>query len=1365
MRDATNWSSEHARSAVFRYGVPFAAVALATALRVWVDPLLVWKAPFVFFALAILFSALCCGRVSGLTATLLSVLASAYLLLEPRFDFRAVEGADAANLLQFAMVGIAASFLGHQPRNRSARNRRREDRFRTIANTVPHFLWTAGPDGNCDFMNDRFYEYSGAEPAAVPGPGWFAYVHPDDMQDLHRFRTKIFGSGGDASGEFRIRRHDGVYRWFETRVVVSRDDSGRPAKWFGSNSEIQEARDLRERFAHIVATAPGAICQLVLRPDGSAALPFAGPALREIFDVNPADVAEDASLIFERIHPDDRARVREGIAESARTLSLLRLEYRVRNPVLGEIQVAVQSAPVREPDGTVSWFGFVWDVTDKKRADEVLRRQTEQELRLLRTLVERAPIGIVMLDRRMRHIQASQRWLDEIGLSRETLFSKTHYECFPDLPEHLKESHRRGLAGETVSGNNERIVTPDGEERWANWQVAPWGDSGERTGGIIIYGEDITERKRVEATARKTELQYRALFENMSEGIAYCRMIFEEDKPRDYIYLSVNDAFAPVSGLRNVEGKRMSEVFAGQPPIGSPMLELYGRVARTGVPEKLETYVDRLDQWVSASVYSPEKGFFVGIFDVITKRKQAELAARQWQRAFSQSESGIALCNAVTNEIEEANAAYSHMLGYMPEELVGRPSTCLYPSDELANREAAVQTAESEVGHALFESRHVRKDGSQIPVLVDITAVRDEMGRVISRVNIVHDLTENKRAEAVLRESEQTVRALLDSAAQAILAVDREGRIVLANRMAGEMFGYGKDELLGQPLALLLPEDVAGMRRDGTSFPAEVSLSHVETQQGSMSIAFVSDITERERAERDLRLSEERFRRLFEADIIGIVISDGRDIFESNDQFLRMLGYTREEFFARRMTWREITPPEIMDVSERGARSILSTGVCPAFEKEYIRKDGTRVPVLFTAVDLHRPGESSHLCFVVDLTERKNLENQFRQAQKLEMIGQLAGGVAHDFNNLLTVVLGYSAMILSRIGPDHPFRSALEQISAAGNRATGLTRQLLTFSRQNQAAPADIPLDAVVPGISNMLQRLIGEQIEMIVSAGAEAGFIHADTGLIEQVIVNLAVNARDAMPEGGQLIIETACITVNDEFASLCLSVPQGAYVSLQVTDTGTGMTHEVQARLFEPFFTTKEPGKGTGLGLSTVYGIVKQCGGFITVHSSPGIGSTFRILFPAVGALERPMAPQPERIPVGGTETLLLVEDQTAVRNYIGEVLKEHGYRVLKAANGMEAVEVSARYGGRIDLLLTDIVMPGMSASEMILQFLALRPGTPVLRMSGYPERLGAQLNDGTPYLQKPIMPQVLLARIRKVLENESEISNYRGRLEAFG
>jgi len=505
--------------------------------------------------------------------------------------------------------------------------------------------------------------------------------------------------------------------------------------------------------------------------------------------------------------------------------------------------------------------------------------QRDRELHLMQMLVEKAPMGIVMLDRNMRQVQASQRWLDDVGLTRDNAIGKNHYACLPDVPPELKEIHRRGLAGETLSGRDARLIMPDGKEHIVNWQITPWGDAGETTGGFLIYSEEITEQRRLEAAARKREVEYRALFANMNQGLAYCRMIFEEGRPKDYVYLAVNDAFYSFTGLRNVEGKTVTEVFGGMPEVDPELLEILGRVALTGQPTTMEYYVKRIGEWLSMSVYSPEAEFFVVIFDVITKRKQADLAARQWQRAFEQAESGIALCDAVTGKIDAINGAYSRRLGYTPEELIGQPMTSLYPPEELDLRATALETAESNGGHALFESRQIRKNGSWFPVLVDITVVRDETGKVISHVKIVHDLTESKRAEAALREREHTVRALMDSAAQAILAVNREGRIVFANPMAEEMFGYGADELPGQPLYILLPKevrglhashqagyfseprvrrmgqgmDLAGTRRDGTTFPVEVSLSFTETQEGPMAIAFVNDITIRKEAEREIQ--------------------------------------------------------------------------------------------------------------------------------------------------------------------------------------------------------------------------------------------------------------------------------------------------------------------------------------------------------------------------------------------------------------------------------------------------------------------------------------------------------------------------------
>jgi PAS domain S-box-containing protein len=865
---------------LFRYTLPFVTVAVATVFRLELDPFLGMRAVFIFFLLAILLTARYGGLGPGLIATVLGTLSGDYLFLKPRFNFGVYASTDLDRLVLFAVAGAAVSVFCGQLRIALARSVLEEDRFRLISNTVPQILWTAEPDGVRDFVNDRFYKYTGAEPGTGLGTAWTTFIHPDDMPRVARDWAKGIASGSECNYEFRIRRRDGAYRWFESRMVALRDARGRTTKWFGSSTDIQEARELREaaradaeRFALVVATAPGAICHLVLRPGGSLAMPFASPAIREIYGLEPADVAEDASPILERIHPDDRKRFTETTYESAREMSVWRQEFRVLHPGKGELWIAGQAAPVSEPDGTVSWYGFLSDVTEKRRADLALRERTEQELHILQALVEKAPMSIAMLDRRMRIVQGSGRWLGDVGMKREQVIGKNLYECFPNLPEAWPEAHRRGLAGESLAGHEERFVTPDGNEHWVTWQIVPWGDAGETTGGIILTAEDVSERIRAEATARKREMEYRALFENMTEGLAYCRIIVEGGKPRDYVYLSVNEAFASLTGIRNLAGRRMSEVLDRN--VEPEVLELFGRVALTGVPEKLEAYMDRYGQWFAISAYSPEPGYFVSISDVVTERKRAELAARQWQRAFEQSESGIVLANPVADTIEAMNSAGARMLGYQPEEVAGRPLADFYPEDERRRRAELLEKVDSDAGHATFESRLRRKDGSEFPALLEVAAVRDKSGVVVSRVGIIHDLSEKKHAEAALRDSEQTIRALLETAGQGIFAVNREARIVFLNHMAGNMFGYGVDELMGQPLTLLIPANVReghgrhhasyfansrvrpmgqkmaleALRRDGRRFPVEVNLSFIETAAGNLAVAFVSDITERRQLE------------------------------------------------------------------------------------------------------------------------------------------------------------------------------------------------------------------------------------------------------------------------------------------------------------------------------------------------------------------------------------------------------------------------------------------------------------------------------------------------------------------------------------
>ncbi|HMC60923.1 MAG TPA: ATP-binding protein [Candidatus Solibacter sp.] len=385
----------------------------------------------------------------------------------------------------------------------------------------------------------------------------------------------------------------------------------------------------------------------------------------------------------------------------------------------------------------------------------------------------------------------------------------------------------------------------------------------------------------------------------------------------------------------------------------------------------------------------------------------------------------------------------------------------------------------------------------------------------------------------------------------------------------------------------------------------------------------------------------------------------------------------------------------------------------------------------------------------IDITQRKQLEEQLRQTQKLEGVGRLAGGVAHDFNNLLTVISGYSEMTLEALPLYHPLRANIDEVLKAAAAAANLTRQLLAFSRRQPSQTQVIALNDLVASIQNMLGRLIGANVNLVVTLDPAAGAILADAGHIEQVIMNLVVNAKDAMPNGGDLVIETARQVVEERFAESHFDLAPGQYVALSVTDTGVGISPEVEAHIFDPFFTTKQPGKGTGLGLSTVYGIVKQCGGSILVHSEVGRGTRFTMLLPAVEAQPGEAAVGPSASMPSGHETILLAEDEAGVRRFVRGNLERHGYRVLECSNGLEAIELSRHHPASIHLLLTDGVMPEMSGAELVAQFAASRPGVPVLCMSGNSYLAWPNAAAEGTFLQKPFTSAALLTRVREVLD----------------
>jgi len=506
-----------------------------------------------------------------------------------------------------------------------------------------------------------------------------------------------------------------------------------------------------------------------------------------------------------------------------------------------------------------------------------------------------------------------------------------------------------------------------------------------------------------------------------------------------------------------------------------------------------------------------------------------------------------------------------------------------------------------------------------------------------------------------------------------------------------------------------------------------------------------------------LRSSEARFIRLWDSGIVGISIGVFLGaVHDANDAFLRTVGRSRSELQLGKIEWEAMTPPEWRHADASAVELLQSQGFAPAWEKELITKNGERVPVLVAVAMLDHP-----MCIAVmtDLTDRKKAEKallesekQLRLAQKMEAIGSLAGGVAHDFNNILSVILSYAGMLLSDVGPDDPMRESLEEIRQAGQRAAALTRQLLLFSRHEVFEPAVIDLNDVLAGMDKLIRRILGEDVEVVSVQGASLSRVLADPSHIEQVIMNLVVNARDAMPTGGKLTLETKNVVLDEAFSKQHLGVSPGPHVLLSVTDTGQGMDKETQLRIFEPFFTTKEKGKGTGLGLSTVFGIVHQSRGTIWVDSEPGVGTTFRVYFPpSDGELEqvRKLAPAPV---LTGTETILLIEDEEHVRVVSRAILARSGYNVVEVHNPAEALELCEKPSKPIHLVLTDIVMPKMSGPELAKRLRLLRPDIKVLYMSGYTDdtiiRHG-MLDPKTAFLQKPFTPEDLRRKVRDVLD----------------
>jgi two-component system cell cycle sensor histidine kinase/response regulator CckA len=548
----------------------------------------------------------------------------------------------------------------------------------------------------------------------------------------------------------------------------------------------------------------------------------------------------------------------------------------------------------------------------------------------------------------------------------------------------------------------------------------------------------------------------------------------------------------------------------------------------------------------------------------------------------------------------------------------------------------------------------------------------------------------------------------------------------------------------------------AGTRRhrakDGSIIHTEIAVTPFDRPGQRLDLVLAHDIGDRILTEHALRASETRYRELFENATDAIFTTDLDLNFTAlNAAAEALTGYTREE--AKGLNLASIVAPETLEEAQRKLTD-QREGKAPAlFETEIRARDGRRVPIEIIACLVSREGKPIGVQGIArDISDRKRLEQGLLQAHKMEAVGRLAGGIAHDFNNLLTVIVGFSQDIIERLPPDDPTHADAVQIFNAGGYAVDLTRQLLAFSRKQVLAPKVLDLNAVIGQLAPMLRRLIGADVEIVIRAAQDVGTVKADPGQLEQVIVNLLVNARDAMPQGGTVTVETSTAVLDATVAAERPGLVQGHYVLLTIADTGSGMDPLTKAQIFDPFFTTKEAGQGTGLGLCTVYGIVKQSGGYIFVESEPGQGTAFRLYFPRRPAGEIEPAPHVPALPRGecGAESILLVDDDRGVCQFVERVLAARGYEVLSAASPGEALQLCEGRAGSIDLLITDVVMPSMSGMALAEALRGRYPGIKVVYMSGYAtDAINQGVLDPLAFIAKPFTGQDLTAKIRETLD----------------
>jgi PAS domain S-box-containing protein len=945
-----------------------------------------------------------------------------------------------------------------------------------------------------------------------------------------------------------------------------------------------------------------------------------------------------------------------------------------------------------------------------------------------------------------------------------------------------KESFPRQWFNEAEPNSVEIVLAnPEGKtlDLAANKLV---NNKGKILGKAILF-HDITERNRAEAALKESFSLINATLESTVDGILvtdsggniqkYNRKFLEmwgipetinkSDESIEIRRCMLNQVKYPEKAFNEA-----AEAYKNPDIEGFGVMELKdGRI--------FETY------WSPQKIEGRTVGAVTSWRDV-TQRRKAEEALRESEDRYRTlvDNSLTAICLIQDSEVQFVNNKFVEISGYARAELIDTPVIDLvYPDDrEFFTKIAAERLAGKNPGKR-YQYRVVNKNGKVFWVEVFGTLV-EHQGKPAILANLM-DVTHRKLAEEALKESEERYRTVVEEARDIICTIDiKTGIVTSANSYGEQVLGYSLQDVVNKMAFpdLVHPDDRGMMlqrlrglafektrelnlpfrlrKADATYIEAEINGSIINDAQGNPHtyIGVIRDISEGKRVERALRDSEEKYRTLFDESKDSVFVSTPEGKFlDINAAGAEMYGYSKKELL-------ELDPAEdlFVDQSEREAfkKKIAEDGYVKDHEFVYRRKDGQIITTLetVTAVFDENGDIVAHRGIQRDVTEEKYLQQQLIQVQKMESIGTLAGGIAHDFNNILGGILGYASFMKSKMTEDHPFFKYVDTIERTSERAAELTSQLLGFARGGKYEAATTNINGIVLDTIGILESTIDKSVEIETHLSEEQLTVEADASQLQQVLLNLCVNASDAMPGGGRLAIETSPVSLTEEYARTHVGAKPGRYVLLSVTDTGFGMDKEVQSRIFEPFYTTKEKGKGTGLGLSMAYGVIKNHGGYISVYSELGLGTTVKAYLPMSNKAER-NEKSIAQAPNGRGELILVVDDEENIRNLAGEVLKSHNYDVLLAEDGAEAIEIFDQHNGSIGLVILDLVMPKMGGHETFLRMNARSPGVKVLLSTGYSQEGKAReiLDSGVMgFIQKPYHPNELLSKIRSILEDES-------------